>query len=80
MAIIKRGTFFLRNKQEAELFGEFCARDRRLEVVLETSLSEAKFMVDKCMEPSERAEHINDMLNFGEALLRCAEITRVKDD
>ena len=76
MGIIQKDVFFLRNKGEAEIFGEFCARDHRLEAILERCLDQAEFMVNHKLEPGARAEHINDMLNFGEALLRCTEVRK----
>lgn len=55
------------------MFGEFCARDRQLEAFLEREFKEARKKTDETLEPNVRAEHINDFLNFGRALLRCNE-------
>lgn len=77
MGEIKEKKFYLRNVEEADKFGEFCARDRMLEMLLERHFRDSKILVDNEYDPEKRGVHINHYLNLGRALLRCNEIAQM---
>jgi len=78
METIEGNKFYLRNGEEADKFGEFCARDRMLEMLLERHFRDSKILVDNEYDPEKRGVHINHYLNLGRALLRCNEIAHIK--